>query len=51
MSEGPEFNVIVTMGVVTAPNCFAMVERPDGDYDCDDNDAGDAEYESMSIHC
>ena len=37
----PEFDVIVTMGIVTAPNRLAMVERPEvdlGDYDCEDDD-------------
>ena len=28
--SGPEFNVIITMGVVTATDCLAMVERPGG---------------------
>ena len=35
----PEFDVIITMGVVTAPNCLAVVERPednDSDQDLDD---------------
>ena len=55
MGSKPELNVIITMGVVTAPNCLAVVERPDhndGDEDLDDeheHDDGEREKQRNRI--